>query len=85
MYGLSFDNLSGKVDQLQIEDLVVVIGVIGPNWRVSQSMFLQSHPVFEQAVRDAITGWRYVSHVAVGHPMTVFTVFWIYVWVDLIQ
>jgi len=57
------------------EGLVVVKVVIDPAGRVTQTVFLQGHPAFDDAVRSAIAGWRFAPHLVNGVAVPVYTVF----------
>lgn len=57
------------------EGVVVVRVVIDSTGRVIQSVILQTHPAFEQAVRDSIAQWRFTPHRVGGTAVSVYTVF----------
>ena len=64
-----------KAERNGIEGVVVAKVVIGPQGQVTEVVLMQSHPAFEQAVRDAIAGWKFAPHVVAGKAVAVYTVF----------
>ena len=64
-----------KAERNGTEGVVVAKVVIGPDGRVSDVIFMQTHPVFEASVRDAIAGWKFSPLVVNGKATTVYTVF----------
>lgn len=64
-----------KAERNGTEGVVVAKVVIGPDGRVSDVVLVQTHPVFETSVRDAIAGWKFSPLVVNGKATTVYTVF----------
>jgi protein TonB len=64
-----------KAERNGIEGVVVAKVVISPQGQVTEVVLMQSHPAFEQAVRDAIAGWKFAPHVVAGKAVAVYTVF----------
>jgi len=58
-----------------IEGVVVAKVVISADGRVSDVVVMQTHPLFETAVRDAIAGWKFSPLVVNGKATTVYTIF----------
>jgi periplasmic protein TonB len=64
-----------KAERDGVEGVVVAKVVIGPDGRVSDVILMQTHPVFETTVRDAIAGWKFSPLVVNGQAASVYTVF----------
>jgi TonB family protein len=64
-----------RAESKGIEGIVVARVTIDTKGRVSQCVFLRTDPAFEQAVRKAITSWRFTPHVVGGDAVSVHTVF----------
>jgi protein TonB len=64
-----------KAERDGVEGVVVAKVVIGPDGRVNDLIFMQTHPVFESTVRDAIAGWKFSPLVVNGQAASVYTVF----------
>jgi len=64
-----------KAERNGIEGVVVAKVIIGPDGRVNDVIVIQTHPVFEATVRDAIAGWRFSPLVVNGKATTVYTIF----------
>jgi len=64
-----------RAERNGIEGVVVAKVVISPQGQVTEVVLVQSHPAFEQAVRDAIAGWKFAPHVVAGKAVAVYTVF----------
>jgi periplasmic protein TonB len=64
-----------KAERDGVEGVVVAKVVIGPDGRVNDVILMQTHPVFESTVRDAIAGWKFSPLVVNGQAASVYTVF----------
>lgn len=64
-----------KAERNGTEGVVVAKVIIGPDGRVNDVVLMQTHPVFEASVRDAIAGWRFSPLVVNGQAATVYTIF----------
>jgi periplasmic protein TonB len=58
-----------------LEGLIVVKIYITPEGTVGEVQFIKSDPHFDQAVRDAITTWRFTPHIINGAPVGTYTVY----------
>jgi TonB family protein len=56
------------------EGVVVAKIVISPAGRVSRISFVQTHPAFEQAVREAVSAWRFAPLVVAGAPVASYSI-----------
>lgn len=64
-----------KAERNGVEGMVVAKVVIGPQGSVTEVVLLQTHPAFEEVVRDAIAGWKFAPHMVSGKAVAVYTIF----------
>jgi len=64
-----------KAERNGIEGVVVAKVVIGPQGQVTEVVIMQTHPAFEEVVRDTIAGWKFAPHLVDGKAVAVYTIF----------
>ena len=60
--------------RMGIESVVVVRIVIDASGQVTDIQFMQTHPAFTRAVRQAIERWRFRPRLVNGRAVSVYTV-----------
>jgi periplasmic protein TonB len=64
-----------QAESRQIEGTVIAKITIGVDGRVKSIVFLQTHPMFERNIRQAVEGWAFRPHIVGGRPVPVITTY----------